>query len=50
MIAEANLAWPPDANVMDCLEAFVDGGPEQGQRAAPGVFVASADRCALEAG
>ena len=34
---------------MDCLEAFVDGGPEQGQRAAPGVFLASADRCALDA-
>jgi uncharacterized protein (DUF362 family) len=49
MIAEANLAWRPAANVMDCLEAFVDGGPEQGTRVAPGVFLASADRCALDA-
>jgi uncharacterized protein (DUF362 family) len=49
MIAEANLAWRPDANVMDCLEAFVDDGPEQDQRAAPGVFLTSADRCALDA-
>jgi uncharacterized protein (DUF362 family) len=49
MIGEANLAWRPALNVMDCLEAFVDGGPEQGRRAAPGVFLASDDRCALDA-
>lgn len=49
MIAEANLAWRPSFNVMDCLEAFVDGGPEQGRRVAPGVFLASDDRCALDA-
>ena len=49
MIAEANLAWRPVANVMDCLEVFVAGGPEQGRRAAPGVFLASSDRCALDA-
>lgn len=49
MIAEANLAWRPAINVMDALEAFVDGGPEQGARAAPGVFLASEDRCALDA-
>lgn len=49
MIAEANLAWRPGLNVMDCLEAFVDGGPESGARAAPGVFLASDDRCALDA-
>lgn len=49
MIAEANLAWRPGLSVMDCLEAFVSGGPEQGDRAAPGVFLASDDRCALDA-
>lgn len=49
MIAEANLAWRPALNVMDALEAFVDGGPEQGTRVAPGVFLASEDRCALDA-
>jgi len=49
MIAEANLAWRPGLNVMDCWEAFVDGGPERGTRAAPGVFLASDDRCALDA-
>ncbi len=49
MIAEANLAWRPVVNVMDCLEAFIDGGPERGTRVAPGVFLASDDRCALDA-
>ena len=49
MIAEANLAWRPAVSVMDALEAFVDGGPEAGTRAAPGVFLASDDRCALDA-
>ena len=49
MIAEANLAWRPGANVMDCLEAFIDGGPEAGTRVAPGIFLASDDRCALDA-
>lgn len=48
MIAEANLAWRPAASLMDCREAFVDGGPERGTRAAPGVFLASDDRCALD--
>lgn len=49
MIAEANLAWRPVLNVMDCLEAFSVGGPERGTRVAPGVFMASDDRCALDA-
>ena len=49
MIAEANLTWRPALSVMDALEAFVDGGPEAGTRAAPGVFLASDDRCALDA-
>jgi uncharacterized protein (DUF362 family) len=49
MIAEANLAWRPALNVMDALEAFIEGGPEAGTRAAPGVFLASEDRCALDA-
>ena len=49
MIAEANLAWQPAANLMDCLESFIDGGPEQGTRASPGIFLASDDRCALDA-
>ena len=49
MIAEANLAWRPGLSVMDCLEAFTDGGPEAGARVAPGVFLAGDARCALDA-
>jgi uncharacterized protein (DUF362 family) len=49
MIAEANLTWRPALNLMDALEAFIDGGPEAGTRVAPGVFLASDDRCALDA-
>lgn len=49
MIAEASGAWRPTLSVMDCVEAFVDGGPEQGTRVGPGVFLASGDRCALDA-
>ncbi|MFN7130782.1 MAG: DUF362 domain-containing protein [Myxococcales bacterium] len=49
MIAEANVAWRPQLNVMDCLEAFTSGGPEAGTRVAPGVFLVSEDRCALDA-
>lgn len=49
MIAEANKAWRPALNVMDCLHAFIDGGPESGTRVSPGVFLASDDRCALDA-
>jgi uncharacterized protein (DUF362 family) len=49
MIAEANLAWRPAVSVLDCLEAFVDGGPERGTAVTLGVFLASEDRCALDA-
>jgi uncharacterized protein (DUF362 family) len=49
MIAEANLTWRPALNLMDATEAFIDGGPEAGARVAPGVFLASDDRCALDA-
>jgi uncharacterized protein (DUF362 family) len=49
MIAEANRGWAPAMNLMDCLEAFTAGGPEKGTRAAPGLFLASEDMCALDA-
>lgn len=49
MIAEANLAWQPAFNVMDCLEVFVDGGPDKGRHALPRMFLASVDRCAFDA-
>ena len=49
MIAEINAAYTPALIVMDGVEAFVSGGPDQGQKAAPGVILASADRVALDA-
>jgi uncharacterized protein (DUF362 family) len=49
MIAEVNLAYRPDLILMDGLEAFVKGGPAQGQRVAPGVIVAGTDRVAVDA-
>jgi uncharacterized protein (DUF362 family) len=49
MIAEVNAAYRVEWVVMDGLEAFADGGPEEGRRVAPGVFLASLDRVALDA-
>jgi uncharacterized protein (DUF362 family) len=49
MIAEVNLAYRPDLILMDGLEAFVKGGPAQGQRVAPGVILAGTDRVAVDA-
>lgn len=49
MIAEINQAYTPDLVVLDGLEAFLDGGPDRGTRAQPGVILASADRIALDA-
>jgi len=49
MIAEANLAYNPDIIVMDGIEAFVKGGPEDGDRVNPQVMLASQDRVAIDA-
>jgi uncharacterized protein (DUF362 family) len=49
MIAEINLAYEPDLIVMDGIEAFVSGGPANGERANPGVILAGRDRVALDA-
>jgi uncharacterized protein (DUF362 family) len=49
MIAELNAPFSPDILVLDGIEAFVDGGPASGQRAAGNVFLASADRVAVDA-
>jgi len=35
--------------VMDGVEAFVTGGPAQGNKVAPGVMLASTDRVAIDA-
>jgi uncharacterized protein (DUF362 family) len=49
MIAELNTAYKPQLIVMDGVEAFVDGGPSQGQKVGADVFVAGTDRVAVDA-
>jgi uncharacterized protein (DUF362 family) len=48
MIAEINRAYPVDAVIMDALEGFVSGGPEDGERIAPGLLLGSRDRVAMD--
>jgi uncharacterized protein (DUF362 family) len=49
MIAEINAAYEPALIVMDGVEAFVNGGPESGERVWPEVMLAGSDRVALDA-
>ena len=49
LIAEINAPFTPDLIVMDGVEVFVDGGPATGKRARGNVFLASADRVAIDA-
>jgi uncharacterized protein (DUF362 family) len=49
MIAELNTLYEPDLVLLDGIEAFVDGGPDTGKRARPGVIIAGADRVAVDA-
>jgi len=49
MIAEINAPFKPDLVVMDGIDAFVDGGPMDGKRARGNVFLAAADRVAIDA-
>ncbi len=49
MIAEINTAYEPALIVLDGVEAFVTGGPDQGARVAANVVLAGADRVALDA-
>ena len=49
MIAELNTAFNPAFTLLDGVEAFVDGGPATGARARADVFLAAADRVALDA-
>ena len=44
-----SVASQPALSLMDCLKAFVDGGPDPETRTAPRVFLASDDRCVLDA-
>jgi uncharacterized protein (DUF362 family) len=49
MIAEINTAYTPDFVVMDAVEAFISGGPAQGERVSPQVIIAGGDRVAIDA-
>ncbi|MDA0265814.1 MAG: DUF362 domain-containing protein [Cyanobacteria bacterium] len=49
MIAEVNRTYRPSLVVIDGVDAFVGGGPEQGQRVPAGVLLASTDRIAIDA-
>ena len=49
MIAEINEPFRPQIVVLDGIEAFVDGGPATGKRAPGNLFLASADRVAIDA-
>ena len=49
MIAEVNRAYQPTLNLIDGVDAFVGGGPEQGERVKAGVMLASSDRIAIDA-
>ena len=49
MIAEINEPFRPALIILDGMDAFVDGGPMTGRRARGEVFLASADRVAIDA-
>ena len=49
MIAEVNRSYRPALIVIDGVDAFVGGGPEQGQRVQTGVILAGTDRIAIDA-
>jgi len=49
MIAEINQVYAPSLIVLDAIEAFVDGGPMQGERKRADVIVAGTDRIAVDA-
>jgi uncharacterized protein (DUF362 family) len=48
MIAEANQAYKPALVLLDGVEAFINGGPEAGDTAKPGVILAGTDRVAVD--
>lgn len=48
MIAEANKAYNPALVLLDGVEAFINGGPEAGDVAKPGVILAGTDRVAVD--
>ncbi|MFO1414563.1 MAG: DUF362 domain-containing protein [Burkholderiales bacterium] len=49
MIAEINAGYRPDLVVLDGVDAFVTGGPDQGKRVEANVILAGTDRVAIDA-
>ncbi|MBX2865924.1 MAG: DUF362 domain-containing protein [Leptolyngbyaceae cyanobacterium MAG.088] len=49
MIADVNATYRPSLVIIDGVDAFVNGGPEQGQRVQAGAMFASTDRIAIDA-
>lgn len=49
MIAEINTAYAPDLIVLDGVEAFRTGGPDNGDKVAANVVLAGSDRVAVDA-
>ncbi len=49
MIAEINAAYRPDLIVLDGVQAFVNGGPDQGKLVNANVILAGTDRVAVDA-
>jgi uncharacterized protein (DUF362 family) len=49
MIAEINAGYRPELIVLDGVEAFVSGGPDQGKLVDAGVMLAATDRIAVDA-
>ncbi|OGN97670.1 MAG: hypothetical protein A2Z77_04715 [Chloroflexi bacterium RBG_13_51_36] len=49
MIAEINTAYSPDLVILDGVQAFVDGGPDQGTKVEAKVMLAGTDRVAVDA-
>ena len=49
MIAEINAAYHPDLIVLDGIQAFVNGGPDQGKLVDSKVILAGTDRIAIDA-
>ncbi|HKF22779.1 MAG TPA: DUF362 domain-containing protein [Candidatus Angelobacter sp.] len=49
MIAEINTAYRPDLIVLDGVQAFVNGGPDQGKLVEANIILAGTDRVAVDA-
>jgi uncharacterized protein (DUF362 family) len=49
MIAEINTVYQPDLVILDGVEAFVEGGPDQGKKVQANLILAGTDRVALDA-